>query len=134
MSDNSYKLRALQNICEAILRNEFDLVVTQLKEPISPWHCNSKTSYSIQSVNNQLSFEAIARSALTLIEERHALWLLSEEGQVAQKKSLATAMWLGAINPDFTLDAAKQDANEQFQPFDAVIKILEQNGYEVTKK
>jgi hypothetical protein len=134
MSNNGHELRALQNICEAILRNEFDLVVTQLKEPISTWHCSPKTSYLIQSVNAKLSFDEIARLTLMMIEGNHASWLLSDEGQTAQKESLATAMFLGATNPNFTPDMARDAANKQFQPFDAVIKILEQNGYEVTKK
>jgi hypothetical protein len=136
MSHYNNEVQALRDICEGIMRGGFDLVVQTSEESVDSWNHGRRPtiSHSIQSQNERLSFEVIARTTLTLIEERMANWLLSDEGQAAQKKALASAMHLGAGNPLFTPEASRQRVEKEFSPFDAVIEVLERNGYEVTKK
>jgi hypothetical protein len=136
MTHYDNEVRALRDVCEGISQGSFNLVSETSEESLDSWRHGRipKTSYSIQSKNERLSFEMIAKTALTLIDERLANWLISAEGQAAQKKAIASELFIGAMNPQFTPEAAQEKADQQFNPFAAVIEVLERNGYEVKKK
>jgi hypothetical protein len=93
-----------------------------------------EVSYSIQSRDDLLSLDEIARSTMTLIDERIADWLVSPEGREREKRDAATDLFIGANNPDFTPEAARQVVEWEYNPFASAIAVLERNGYEVTKK
>jgi hypothetical protein len=133
MIHDKNQLRALRDICEGIIRGNFDLSVETSEESLDSWKDwhRPKSFYSIKSQNEQLTFDAIAKIVLILLDDTEALWLLSEKGQAAQKKVMASAMHLGAANPRFTPEAARELTEREFKPFDLVINVLQRNGYEV---
>ena len=136
MTHYDNEVQALRDICEGISQGSFDLVSETSEESLDSWNHwhRPKPSYSIQAQNERLSLEKIAKTALTLIDERLANWLISAEGQAAQKKAIASELFIGAMNPKFTPEAAREMTEQQFDPFAAVIEVLERNGYEVKKK
>lgn len=125
-----FNSRELEEFAVKLAANQCEIIVKQFEDRSDI----TQTIVSISAGSLECSLTELGRILSTLLDERYAVWAATSEGMSAHEKSLATAMWLGATNPEFTLEAAMGQAKSQIEPFSAAIAILEQNGYAVTKK
>lgn len=116
---------------KGVLSENYELFVAESGSALRP---TPKKIYLRSSIGGTMGLREIASLVLILLQEKEALWLLSEEGENAQKQALKTDLFICSTNPTFPSEAARQKAEELFNPFSEVIKILEMNSYSVTKK
>jgi hypothetical protein len=130
--------RKLNNIVNGIIKGDYSIIYEKVEEKIETsidfLQPSKKPDIFIDVYGESLSIEEISRIVKILLDEKKIEFLLSPEGQLSEKNKLANQTYLGAINPDFTPIHAQKLADEHFKPFDKAIKILEQNGYEVSLK
>ena len=135
---NNRDIKRLGNLVTGILRDSYSLRHDRTDTPLryaAPFEpVLQRTSVSIEANGESIPIDELGHLLKALLDERFAAWLLTSEGQESQKAALKRAIYAGATNPAFSPSAAQEKAEAIFSPFAATIRVLEENGYQVTKK
>jgi hypothetical protein len=102
----------LQNVMKAVRTGKYKFSVKVLER--NRLESDTKLMF-LECEDGELELRAIAQLVLDLIERNKALWLLTEEGKAAQTEAVAKGLFVGATNPSFTIESAREMAKELSQ-------------------